>query len=132
MSDAIQLLQFFICKDFQVDQNDCYKADSILGNFYVAKFPYSLKQLYAVTCWRKDEKFHKEVIEYTTGYGDTFRSPHMDIEPVKSSVLFRWHKHQFPPNLVIKEPTILSVKVILDWDVKFESYVMIEALPEKN
>ncbi len=89
-------------------------------------FPYSLDKFHVVTCWRKDERFHKEVIEYETDYGDTFKSPHMDIEPAKGSVLFRWHSHQFPKDLVIKQNAILTVRVMLDWKVLFESYIMIE------
>ncbi len=127
MNDQIQLLQFFICKDFQPEQNDCYRAEKIHSNFYVTSFPHQFESLYAVTCWRKDKKFHKEVIEYETDYGTKTRSPHMDIEPVTNSVLFRWHKHQFPRNFAIEKPTILTVRVILDWEVKFETYMMVEA-----
>ena len=125
----IQLLQFMICKDFTPDQNDCYKAELVHSNLYAAKFPYYFSKTFAVTCWRKDKKFHKEVIEYSTDYGASTKSPHMDIEPVTSSVFFRWHKHQFPTDFVIEKPTLLTVQVVLDWKVMFESYVMIEQLP---
>lgn len=125
----IQLLQFLICKDFQPDLNDCYKAEMVHSNLYVPKFPYYFSKTFAVTCWRKDKKFHKEVIEYSTDYGASTKSPHMDIEPVTSSVFFRWHKHQFPSDFAIEKPTLLTVKVVLDWKVMFESYVMIEQLP---
>ena len=80
----------------------------------------------AVTCWRKDTKFHKEVIEFETAYGETVRTPHTDIEPITNSVLFRWHKHPFPDNLIIREPTTLAVRVILDHQVRFESHLLIE------
>jgi hypothetical protein len=129
MEDQIQLLQFFICKDFVFENNDCYRADSIHSNYYAPKFPHTLDKLYAVTCWRKDKKFHKEVIEYTTDYGASTRSPHMDIEPITNSVLFRWHKHQFPQNFPIEKPTVLTIRVILDWEVKWESYILIEKTP---
>ena len=122
----IQLLQFFICKEFELEKQDQYTAKLIHSNLYAQTFPFSLGKLYAVTCWRKDKRFHKEVIEYATDYGESIRSPHMDIEPVTSSVIFRWHKHLFPAQLVIKEPTVLTVRVILDWNVKFESYLLIE------
>lgn len=125
----IQLLQFMICKDFVTGPNDTYSVEAVHSNLYVPKFPYSFAKTYAVTCWRKDRKFHKEVIEYSTDYGTVIRSPHMDIEPVTNSVLFRWHKHQFPSNLVIEKPSILTVRVILDWKVLFESYLMIEQAP---
>lgn len=126
MKSTIQLLQFMICRQFKQDRQDFYTAENIHSNLYVSRFPYEFVNTYAVTCWRKDEKFHKEVIEYSTDYGLTKRSPHMDIEPITNSVLFRWHKHAFPPDLVVDKPTILTVKVILDWNVMFESYIMIE------
>lgn len=129
MEDKIQLLQFFICKEFLDGKQDQYTANFVHSNLFAAKFPYSLGNLYAVTCWRKDKRFHKEVIEYSTDYGEAVRSPHMDIEPVTDSVLFRWHKHLFPPDFSIKEPTILTVRVILDWKTQFESYLMIEKAP---
>lgn len=126
MTNEIQLLQFFICKEFRQQKQDCYGAEMIHSNFYVAKFPYNFDKLYAVTCWRKDARFHKEVIEYATDYGTSTRSAHMDIEPVTDTVFFRWHKHQFPTNFAIMKPAILTVRVILDWKVQFESYMMIE------
>ena len=126
MSDQIQLLQFMICKEFKVNKQDFYTAEHVHSNLYVSSFPYQLESVYAVTCWRKDSRFHKEVIEYSTDYGTSFKSPHMDIEPVTNSVLFRWHKHPFPPDLVIEKPTLLTIRVTLDWKVMFESYVMIE------
>jgi hypothetical protein len=126
MNDQIRLLQFFICKDFQFESNDRYRADGVHSNYATRTFPHHFDKLYAVTCWRKDKKFHKEVIEYATDYGTTVRSAHMDIEPVTNSVLFRWHKHLFPQNLIIEKPTILTVRVILDWEVRHESYIMIE------
>jgi hypothetical protein len=125
----IQLLQFLICKEFNSQKQDNYVAESIHSNVYVPKFPYYFDTVYAVTCWRKDERFHKEVIEYATDYGSTVKSPHMDIEPVTDTVLFRWHKHQFPTDLAIEKPTLLTIKVILDWKVHFQTYIMIEKLP---
>ena len=53
----------------------------------------------------------------------------MDIEPVTDTVLFRWHKHQFPSNFSILRPTLLTVRVVLDWKVQFETYIMIENAP---
>lgn len=126
MENKVKLLQFIICKDFQTGKQDLYSAQGLHSNIYTSKFPLSLNDTYAVTCWRKDDKFHKEVIEYTTEDGVSKRSPHMDIEPVTNSVLFRWHKHRFPSDLIIERPTILTIKVILDWEVFFESYIMIE------
>lgn len=124
--DKIQLLQFFICRDFTADRGDTYLGQNILGNLYVDAFPYHFDQLYAVTCWRKDERFHKEVIEYETDEGDVARSAHMDIEPITNSVLFRWHKHRFPRNFTVQKPTHLSIKVILDSHVVWKSYILIE------
>ena len=130
MDDSkIELLQFVICKEFREQAQDMFTADSVLSNIYVPSFPHHLNYLHAVTCWRKDNRFHKEVIEYVTDYGDSFKSPHMDIEPAKGSVFFRWHAHQFPTDLVIEKPTMLTVRVILDWEVKFETYVVIEESP---
>ena len=129
MEKDIQLLQFMICRDFITGREDTYTAEAVHSNLYVPRFPHNFTQTYAVTCWRKDKKFHKEVIEYETDDGIKIRSPHMDIEPVTNSVLFRWHKHQFPTDLVIKQPTLLTVRVILDWKVMFESYLMIEKAP---
>jgi len=122
----IQLLQFLICEKFQQEKQDGYLAQRVKSNLYVPHFPYYFTDLYAVTCWRKDERFHKEVIEYTTDDGTSVRSPHMDIEPMRDSVLFRWHTHHFPTDFSIKKPTTLRIKVILDWKVCFESYLLIE------
>lgn len=129
MKDQIQLLQFLICRDFKFDKQDSYTAEMVHSNIFVPQFPYRFPQMYAVTCWRKDQKFHKEVIEYETDYGESTKSAHMDIEPVTDSVMFRWHKHQFPADFTIKKPTILTVRVTLDWKVVLESYVMIEKAP---
>lgn len=126
---SIQLLQFLICKEFVQAPNDCYQADLVHSNIYVPKFPYYFPKTFAVTCWRKDKKFHKEVIEYSTDYGTSTKSPHMDIEPITNSVYFRWHKHQFPSDFAIEKPALLTVKVVLDWKVMFESYIMIEQHP---
>lgn len=126
MHREIQLLQFFICKEFRQEKQDHFTAEFIHSNLYVSKFPFRFGKLYAVTCWRKDRRFHKEVIEYATDDGASRRSPHMDIEPVTDSVLFRWHKHVFPTDLPIKKPTVLTVRVILDRRVVFESYLLIE------
>ena len=126
MQDEIQLLQFLICREFEQEKDDCYSVKGIHSNVYVPKFPHYFSNTLAVTCWRKDKRFHKEVIEYATDYGNVVRTAHMDIEPVTNSVLFRWHKHQFPPELVIEKPALLTIRVILDWEVQFESYLMIE------
>lgn len=127
---TIQLLQFMICRDFKGGDKDAYIAEGIHSNLYISDFPYSFDSEYVVTCWRKDQRFHKEVIEYSTDYGQTVRTPPMDVEPVTNSVLFRWHKHHFPSELKIEKPCLLTVKVILDWKVHFESHIMIEALSE--
>jgi len=124
--DGIQLLQFFICKEFQTQKHDSYLGEAILSNLYVPSFPYHFDKIFAVTCWRKDKKFHKEIIEYETEDGKKAKSAHMDIEPVTSSVLFRWHKHRFPTSLVVLKPTYLTIRVILDWKVLWESYILIE------
>ncbi len=129
MPDDIQLLQFFICREFETQAQDRYSAAGIHSNIYASEFPYFFDHVYAVTCWRKDARFHKEVIEYTSAEGTTVRSPHMDIEPVTDSVIFRWHKHQFPTDFSIEKPTVVTIRVILDWKVLFESYVMIEKAP---
>ena len=126
MEDEIKLLQFLICKEFHEEKRDHFAADSVLSNIYLPRFPGTLKGLYAVTCWRKDKKFHKEVIEFETSDGALTRTPHTDIEPVTDSVLFRWHKHPFPTDFTIQEPTTLTIRVILDNAVWFESYVLIE------
>jgi len=126
MEDEIKLLQFLICKGFSEEKQDHFGAESILSNIYVTRFPCTLKELYAVTCWRKDKKFHKEVIEFETAHGVITRTPHTDIEPITNSVLFRWHKHSFPLDFSITEPTTLTIRVILDKKVWFESYVLVE------
>ena len=129
MRDEIQLLQFFICQEFEQEKQDYFRAERVHSNLYVSKFPYHFRKLYVVTCWRKDKRFHKEVIEYGTDYGTSTRSPHMDVEPVTDSVLFRWHKHPFPSNFPIEKPTTLTVRVILDAKPVFESYLLIEKSP---
>ena len=126
---GIQLLQFVVCKDFQEESQDHFLASSVISNLYVPSFPHALNYLHAVTCWRKDSRFHKEVIEYETDYGASFRSPHMDIEPAKGSVYFRWHAHQFPQELVIEKAATITIRVILDWEVKFQSYIVVEKNP---
>lgn len=128
-NETIQLLQFLICKDFDTSEQDCYTAGLVRSNLYVPSYPYSFGRLYAVTCWRKDKMFHKEIIEYTTGDGRVFKTPPMDIEPITSSVLFRWHKHAFPTDLEIREDGLLHIRVVLDWKINFESYIMIEKRP---
>ncbi len=129
MAHQIQLLQFLICRDFKEERQDAYTAETVHGNLYAAKFPHRFGKGYVITCWRKDGKFHKEVIEYSTDYGAAWKSPHMDIEPVTNSVIFRWHKHPFPPELVIEKPTTLTVRVNLDGCTAFESYLLIEQTP---
>jgi len=126
MDGEVQLLQFFICKEFRQEKQDHFTAELVHSNLTAPKFPFRLGKTYAVTCWRKDRRFHKEVIEYVTDYGATRRSPHMDIEPVTDSVLFRWHKHAFPTDLAIEKPCLLTVRVILDRKAVFESYLLIE------
>lgn len=127
--DEIRLLQFLVCKRFRQDKQDFYTAEMLHSNLHVSSFPFHFSGTYVVTCWRKDKRFHKEVIEYATGYGETWRSAHMDIEPVTNSVLFRWHKHLIPSEVVIREPTLLTIRVILDWEVRHETYIMIERSP---
>lgn len=129
MEKTIQLLQFFVCKDFVQEKQDYFTAEFVHSNIYAARFPLYLSKLYAVTCWRKDKRFHKEVIEYSTDYGTSTRSPHMDIEPVTDSVLFRWHKHHFPSDFAIEQPTLLNLRVILDGHPVFQSYLLIEKNP---
>lgn len=124
--DEIQLLQFFICREFSSHQHDSYLGESVLSNLYVPSFPYRFEQLYAVTCWRKDRRFHKEVIEYETADGRKARSAHMDIEPVTNSVLFRWHKHRFPPDFPVQQSGHLTVRVILDGKTLWETYILVE------
>lgn len=123
---SIKLLQFFICSEFKSNPSDSYNANSILSNLRVKSFPTSIEMLFAVTCWRKDNRFHKEVIEYSTDYGEVVKSPPMDIEPMRDSVYFRWHKHRFPKGFVITKPTYFTVKVILDWETVWETYILIE------
>lgn len=129
MQKEIQLLQFFICKEFKQEKQDHFSAGLIHSNIYAPKFPFRLGKLYAVTCWRKDNRFHKEVIEYATDYGTVVRSLHMDIEPITDSVLFRWHKHPFPRELAIQKPTTLTIRIFLDRHLRFETYVLIEKTP---
>lgn len=129
MKTDAHLLQFIICKDFLEEKQDCFRAESVHGNIYTAKFPFILEDFYVVTCWQKDRKFHKEVIEYQTEYSPPIRTPHMDIEPITDSVLFRWHKHPFPANFTIEKPTLLTIRVILDMTPQFESYLLIEKKP---
>ena len=129
MPGEIQLLQFFICHEFRQEKQDYFTAEMVHSNLYVAKFPHHFRKLYVVTCWRKDQRFHKEVIEYGTDYGTSVRSPHMDVEPITDSILFRWHKHPFPSNFPIAKPTLLTVRIILDAQPRFESYLLIEQKP---
>ena len=124
-----QLLQFLICKEFREAGQDRFSAESIHSNIYTSEFPVSLDEFYVVTCWQKDEKFHKEVIEYQTDYGAPIRTPHMDIERITDSVLFRWHKHPFPAHFMIEKPTLLTIRVILDTKPLFESHILIEKKP---
>lgn len=128
MGRQIRLLQFFICSQFHQEKQDSFKAEGLKSNLYVSRFPHRFRQLYAVTCWLKDKRFHKEVVEYATDYGASVRSPHMDIEPVTDSVLFRWHTHRFPDDFPIEKPTILTVRVFLDGRAVTESYLLIEKL----
>ena len=129
MKSEIQLLQFLICEEFSQERQDGYLARAIQSYIYAARFPFTLDKLFIVTCWRKDERFHKEVIEYATDDGTSVRTPHMDIEPARDNVIFRWHTHRFPGDFEIQKPTTLAVRVILEWEVKFESYVLIEQRP---
>lgn len=124
--DTIQLLQFMICKDFDPGERDAYVASHVRSNLHVAAFPYHFDRLYAVTCWRKDKRFHKEVLEYELEDGRIVKTPPMDIEPVTSSVLFRWHKHAFPTDLEVRKDSLLHIRVVLDWKLCWESYLMIE------
>ena len=129
ISSKIKLLQFLICEKFSQQKSDGYLAELVRSNLTLPRFPTYLADLYVVTCWRKDERFHKEVIEYATDYGTSVRSPHMDIEPVRDSVLYRWHTHHFPADFSIEKPTLLKIRVILDWEVQFESHLLIEERP---
>ncbi|MCM8775903.1 MAG: hypothetical protein NC930_06100 [Candidatus Omnitrophica bacterium] len=105
---------------------DCYRAEAIRSNLFVSTFPCRFDDLMIVTCWRKDNRFHKEIIEYVTEDGSSYRTAHMDIEPIEGSVLYRWHKHRFPPNLTFNQPSLLTIRVILDQEVRFESQLLIE------
>ncbi len=129
MSEEIKLLQCLVCKEFRQQGHDSYVAQGVLSNLYTARFPFHPSQLYVVTCWKKDKRFHKEVIEYALPDGHTIRSVHTDIEPATNSVIFRWHKHPFPAQLTIAEPAVLTIRVILDWKVCFETCLMIEKTP---
>ena len=129
MSEEIKLLQFFVCEDFRTQKQDGYLGEGILSNLTVPSFPCSLDHLMVVTCWRKDKRFHKEVIEYETDYGTSIKTPHMDIEPVTDSVYFRWHKHQFPKDFSMDRPCHLTIRVILDWKPQHETYILIEQRP---
>lgn len=128
MKREIQLLQFLICQGFQLEKRDLFTAKRIFTNLSVTKFPFYFGSFYAVTCWRKDNRFHKEVIEYATDYGSSVKSPPMDIEPATDSVIFRWHTHRFPSDWAIEKPATLTIRVNLDWKMCFESYVLIEKL----
>ena len=119
-----------ICRDFHLGgKQDFYTAESVHSNLYVSRFPHRFEATYVITCWRKDSRFHKEVLEYAFEDGTVIKTPHMDIEPVTDSVLFRWHKHLFPADLEIRKPGLLTIRVNLDWKPMFESYVMIEKAP---
>ena len=126
MPEEIQLLQFLICKDFREGGHDSYSAEGVFSNYFVPEFPCHLEKLFAVTCWRKDKRFHKEVIEFETEDGSKFKSAHTDIEPVTSSVHYRWHKHPFPKDLVVTKPSILTIRVVLDWKTLWETSILIE------
>ena len=128
MNTGTRLLQFFICQEFRQERQDFFAARGLHANLYVPKFPHYFRQLYAVTCWLKDRRFHKEVLEYATDYGTSVRSPHMDIEPIEGSVLYRWHTHRFPTDFSIEKPTVLTVRVLLDGIPNFESHLLIEKL----
>ena len=125
-NEPIQLLQFFVCEEFEFDTDDGYQAQKIRSNLYVPSFPCHLEQLNVVTCWKKDERFHKEVLEYELEDGTVIKTPHMDIEPVTNQVLFRWHKHRFPSELQITKNSLLHIRVVLDWEKKWETYLMVE------
>ncbi len=123
---SIQLLQLFVCQEFETKARDCYLANAIQSNLVVPKFPAGLPDLYLVTCWRKDSRFHKEVIEYIPEKQKPVRTPHMDIEPACDSILFRWHKHRFPSDLILQNPGILTLRVFLDGHMQFETYLLVE------
>ncbi|OGW84628.1 MAG: hypothetical protein A3C35_01420 [Omnitrophica bacterium RIFCSPHIGHO2_02_FULL_46_11] len=126
MEDETKLLQFLVCREFNEAKRDQFAAEAICSNIYTTRFPYTPRGLYVVTCWQKDKKFHKEVVEFETTDGALIRTPHTDIEPITNSVLFRWHKHPFPENFEIEGPTTLTIRVILDNKVRFESYLLVE------
>ena len=128
MNSETRLLQFFVCKEFRQQKQDAFSASGLQANLYVPRFPFRFRELYVVTCWQKDHRFHKEVVEYVTDYGTSARSPHMDIEPIEGSVLFRWHTHRFPTDFVIEKPTLLTIRVRLDGKAVFESHLLIEKL----
>jgi len=132
MNPEIRLLQFFVCQSFRQKKQDFFEAEGLQTNLYVPKFPFYFRELYAVTCWLKDRRFHKEVIEYATDYGTSVKSPPMDIEPAKDRVIFRWHTHRFPSDWAIEKPTTLTIRVNLDWKTCFESYVLIEKRSERS
>lgn len=125
----IALHQFLICEKFTSATDDGYQAEGVRSNLYVPRYPYHFDQLYVVTCWRKDERFHKEVIEYETADGEILKTPHMDIEPMTNNIIYRWHTHRFPSSLILHKDTTLRIRVILDWQVLFESYLLIEKRP---
>jgi hypothetical protein len=126
MSDEIRLLQFVVCKEFREEKQDHFNARGVHSNIAVTKFPTSLPGHCVVTCWRKDKKFHKELVEFETADGTKTRTPHTDVEPVTDTVMFRWHKHAFPRDLVIKAETLLTIRVILDNRAQFETYILVE------
>lgn len=126
MNDEIKLLQCLVCKEFREQGQDQYAAQGVLSNIHVPEFPYHPANLYVVTCWQKDKRFHKEIIEYSTAEGQTVRSVHTDIEPATNSIVFRWHKHPFPGHLAIEKPTVLTIRVFLDWKMHFETSLLIE------
>lgn len=126
MAEEIKLLQCLVCKEFRQQGHDQYTAQGVLSNLNVPEFPCQLSNLYVVTCWQKDKRFHKEVIEYVTADGKTVRSAHTDIEPATNNIIFRWHKHPFPAQLTIEESSVLTIRVILDWKVYFETCLMVE------
>lgn len=128
-STKIALHQFILCENFSVLADDGYNAKGVRSNLYVQAFPYRFENLYVVTCWRKDGRFHKEVIEYGFEDETLFRTAHMDIEPVTSQVLFRWHTHKIPPEVVLPHEGTLKIRVVLDWQVLFESYLLVEKRP---
>ena len=125
----IALHQFILCESFSLLADDGYSAKGVRSNLYVPSFPYCFDNLFVVTCWRKDERFHKEVIEYAYESDVIFRTAHMDIEPVTSQVLFRWHTHKIPPEVILPREGTLKIRVVLDWNVLFEPYLLVEKRP---